>query len=367
MDVAFVSHIASGHVRICNADAVTNAPIHVGDSFPAEDGYCQRIIDERIPYLIPDTANVPEVAKLTCTQAMPVGSHLSVPLRLSDGSVYGTFCCFSYVPNHTLNQRDLQMMLAFAELAAAQIEAQIRIEERARDVTARISRIIEQDDLTMAYQPIYQLNNNQVVGVESLARFPDSPSDWFAEAAEAGLGIELEMTAVRSALRGLRYLPRDIYLAVNVSPDAILSGAVERTLRDATPGRILLEVTEHAHVNDYSGLLQALKPLRGGVRIAVDDAGAGFSGLKHILEIEPDIIKLDLTLTRGIDQDPAREALATALVTFANKTGSQIVAEGIETAAELEVLRQLKVSFGQGYWLARPMPLSAAAQFLMAH
>jgi EAL domain-containing protein (putative c-di-GMP-specific phosphodiesterase class I) len=370
MDIAFVSHIASENVTIRNTDARGLAPMKAGDVFPAEEGYCQRIVQGRIPFLIPDTAVVPEVATLGCTLNIPIGAHMSVPLRLSDGSIYGTFCCFSHLPNHTLNQRDLQMMHAFAELAAAQIDVSLRLEHRAAENSARIARIIEQDELTMAYQPIYSLANPEVVGLECLARFPDSevrpPDTWFTEAFEIGLGVDLELTAVRSALRALPYLPDDIYLAINLSPATIISGKVAKILEGVPPDRLVLEVTEHAVVRDYLELHRALEPLRAGARIAIDDAGAGYSGLTHILEIRPDLIKLDMSLTRGIDSDPTRFALATALVTFASQIGCQIVAEGIETSAELEALHRLGVDFGQGYFLRRPMPLAAAAQFLIA-
>jgi EAL domain-containing protein (putative c-di-GMP-specific phosphodiesterase class I) len=129
--------------------------------------------------------------------------------------------------------------------------------------------------------------------------------------------------------------------------------------------RIVLEITEHAHVEDYDALLCALEPLRkNGVRLAVDDAGAGYSGLQHILQIRPDFIKLDMALTRHIDLDPARRALASALVAFARDTGSRIIAEGVETASELNTLRGIGIEKAQGYFLGRPMPIGDAVKLL---
>jgi EAL domain-containing protein (putative c-di-GMP-specific phosphodiesterase class I) len=93
------------------------------------------------------------------------------------------------------------------------------------------------------------------------------------------------------------------------------------------------------------------------VRLAVDDAGAGFSSLHHILLLSPDIIKLDITLVRDINRDPVKRALAWSLVTFAREIGSTIIAEGIETAAELATLVELGIPWGQGYHLGRPEPL----------
>lgn len=370
MDIAFASHVTATQTIIRNADAGAEAPFRAGDAFPVEDGYCKRILDGRLPPLIHDAAAVAEVANLQCTREMPIGSHLSVPLRLSDGSVYGTFCCFSFHPDHSLNERDVEIMRAFADLAASQIEAGILYSAREKALKARVSQVIDRDAMGVVYQPIYDLATNEVSGVEALARFPDNgrrrPDEWFAEAADVGLGVDLELAAIRAALRGLPSLPSDIYLALNVSPDALLSGRVKDVLKDVPRSRLVLEVTEHAVIRDYVRLRQALEPLRDRVRVAIDDAGAGYSGLRHILDIRPDIIKLDMSLTRGIDKDPARTALARALITFAADIGSTIVAEGIETAAELAALRTLGAHAGQGYHLQRPKPISALATFLVA-
>jgi EAL domain-containing protein (putative c-di-GMP-specific phosphodiesterase class I) len=370
MDIAFASRVTSTHTIIQNAVAAGQAPFQAGDAFPVDDGYCKRVLDGRIPALIHEGAAVPEVANLACTREMPIGSHLSVPLRLSDGSLYGTFCCFSSRSDYSLNERDVEMMRAFADLAAGQIEAGLTHSAREAETVERVSRAIERDNVAIAYQPIYEFSSNEVIGVEALARFPDSegrgPDDWFAEAAAVGLGIDLELAAVRAAVRGLKHLPPEVYLAINVSPEVLLSGRLTSIMEEIPPGRIVLEVTEHAIIRDFVEFRQALAPLRGRVRIAIDDAGAGYSGLRHILDIRPDIIKLDMSLTRGIDKDPARTALGSALITFAAQIGSTIVAEGIETAAEYITLKCLGAHAGQGYHLQRPKPISALLSFLTA-
>ena len=152
---------------------------------------------------------------------------------------------------------------------------------------------------------------------------------------------------------------------MNASPKTILSGELANTLIGMPAERIVLEITEHAHVDDYEGLLRALEPLRSrGVRLAVDDAGAGFSSLQHILQLRPDVIKLDMALTRHIHLDPARRALASALVAFARNTNSRIVAEGVETALELEALRAIGIEKAQGYFLGRPMPFDDATKLI---
>lgn len=368
MDVAFASEVTATEtvIRFCDADG--QAPFQAGAAFPVDEGYCKRILEGRLPPLIFDAATVPEVANLACTREMKIGAHISVPLILSDGSIFGTFCCFSFHPDYTLSARDVDMMRAFADLAAAQIEAEVTLSARQASVVEQISKVIERDNLTMVYQPIYSLDTDEVVGVEALARFPDqerrSPAKWFAEAAELGLGHSLELAACRAALRSLSRLPEDVYLAVNVSPGLVLRDQLAKLLEDVPPGRLVLEVTEHAIIKDFALFQQSLAPLRSHVRIAVDDAGAGYSGLRHILDVRPDIIKLDMSLTRSIDSDSARHALATAMIAFAREIGSQIVAEGVETAGELDALHRLGIHCAQGYFLQRPMPLAAISQLL---
>jgi EAL domain-containing protein (putative c-di-GMP-specific phosphodiesterase class I) len=187
--------------------------------------------------------------------------------------------------------------------------------------------VIEAERLSILYQPICNVATRRPVGLECLSRFSPSPvrtpDVWFSEAAEVGLGTELELAAISRALRALPALPADIYLAVNASPQTILAEGFSQALHGLVPHRLVLEVTEHAHVDDYAQLLAVIAPLRRrGVRLAVDDAGAGYASLQHILHLQPDIIKLDMGLTRNIDADPARRALASALIGFARETGS---------------------------------------------
>lgn len=368
MDVAFASEFADGRRVFRHISAgERGSPIKVGGSDPLEDSYCQRVIDGRLPEFIRDAAQVPEVASLPATAALPVGAHLSVPLRLSDGRLYGTFCCFSFSPDPSLTGRDLATLRAFAHLAAEEVETQLRDEEERLATADTVQRIIAERALTMVYQPIYDLESG-AVGVEALARFRDyetsSPADWFERAHRVGLGIELELTAARLALAGLPYLPRDFTVAINFAPETILSGRIPALLADIPPGRVVIEVTEHAVIRDYHAFADALAPLRQRALVAVDDVGAGYSGLRHILDLKPDLIKLDMSLVRNIHQDPARRALALALVAFASGIDSLVVAEGVENGAELNALRELGIRRAQGYHLSRPLPLMAVQQFV---
>jgi EAL domain-containing protein (putative c-di-GMP-specific phosphodiesterase class I) len=201
------------------------------------------------------------------------------------------------------------------------------------------------------------------VGFEALSRFdqdpPRAPDAWFAVAAEVGRGIDLELIAVRLALDALPHLPPDLYLSINASPDLVQSGSLATIMADQPCDRIVLELTEHAAIANRDLFDAEMFKLRiMGIRLAVDDAGAGYSGLQHIVQLRPDIIKLDMSLTRHVDVDPIRRSLAGALVNFGADTGADIVAEGIETAAEADTLRRIGIALGQGYLFGRPLPLA---------
>jgi EAL domain-containing protein (putative c-di-GMP-specific phosphodiesterase class I) len=243
-----------------------------------------------------------------------------------------------------------------------ELSSQLRREEiELQQVEARrdeIQRFLRGDGLSMAFQPIVNLEDHDVAGVEALARFRSfplrSPHEWFVEAIALDLGVQLELATIRHAISLLAQLPPRAYLSVNCSHRAARAEELLPVL-EPVASRMVVEITEHEAVDDYDELARALAPLRElGVRIAIDDAGAGYASLRHTLQIAPDIVKVDISLTRSIDSDRGRRALASALISFAEEMGMTIVAEGIETAAELQTLQELGVHYGQGYFLAHP-------------
>ncbi|MEX2658146.1 MAG: EAL domain-containing protein [Acidimicrobiales bacterium] len=241
----------------------------------------------------------------------------------------------------------------------ARTAAERAMAEEQRRRHERIDAALAPGGLTMAFQPIGDLATGDVVGAEALSRFTGEPhrppNEWFAEAETAGRGAELELAAIAAALDQLPALPPGAFLAVNASPATATASDLTALLADQPAERLVLELTEHRAVDDYVPLLAALDHLRDrGVRVAVDDTGAGYAGLSHLLRLRPDIVKLDIVLTRDIHTDPVRRALATALIAFAAEIGATIVAEGIESADELATLRHIGIAWGQGYHLARP-------------
>ncbi|MFN2544685.1 MAG: EAL domain-containing protein [Actinomycetota bacterium] len=227
---------------------------------------------------------------------------------------------------------------------------------------ARIWRILKGDGLNIVFQPILRLSDRSVVGYEALSRFdapPErGPDRWFDEAAEVEMLVDLEIAAVEAVASNMAMLPSDAYCAMNLSPPTAASPALAEMLESIPTERVTLEITEHASVEDYTELNASLRDLRiRGMRLAIDDAGAGFSSMRHILLLRPDVIKLDMSLTRDVDTDESRRSLARAMISFAGDVGADIVAEGIETKDELETLRSLGVGYGQGYLLGRPAPM----------
>jgi PAS domain S-box-containing protein len=230
---------------------------------------------------------------------------------------------------------------------------------------ARVRRVMSSSAFHSVYQPIIDVTTGQAIGAEGLTRFTTEPQQgpdrWFDDAASVGLGVELELAALTSVLRGAPELPEALYVSVNLSPSALADDALLPILGESgwPLSRLVIEITEHVSVKDYDALRATIESLREqGARLAVDDAGAGYASFRHILRLAPDYIKLDRTLIDGMESDPAQRALVNAVGAFASEIGAVVIAEGIETAAELALCHQMGVGAAQGYYIARPARLS---------
>jgi len=335
--------------------------LEVGTRLPVEQTYCKRMTQGDLPHLIHDTAADERTADLPLTREAGIGAYIGAPIRLWDGTLYGTLCCLSRSAEPSLNDRDVRFLRVLAEIVADQVDREQLESEKRKLEWSRIRAILDSDHMDIEFQPIFDLLDCRIVSLEALARFWTEPmrppSAWFAEATGVGLGVELELAAMRAALLRLDEFPADVAIALNVSPATALDTRFCELLLDVAE-RVVIEITEHAQVDDYDALRAALAPLRErGAQLAIDDVGAGFANLRHILRLAPDIVKLDLSLTQEIARDPAREALASSLVGFAGGVGASIVAEGISSDEDLALLRTLGVDYGQGFHLARPSSL----------
>jgi EAL domain-containing protein (putative c-di-GMP-specific phosphodiesterase class I) len=363
MDVCLVGQFVGGREILRAVEGKEGStPVEPGTGWPAADTLGRRVLDGRIAGFIPDVAADVELADLDVVRSWGIGSYVAAPVPLSGDRVFGVLECISHHPAPWLTERDEAFIQVLGRLAGDEVERQQLLTEKQRVEVERIRSVLAEGALSMVFQPILDLQDGVIVGVEALARFgsePDRPPDsWFTEAATAGLRVELELLAVAAALAQLEAIPRGAYLSVNVSPETVMSPGFLSLLDGPLGGRLVVEITEHADVEDYGALKRALDELRRrGARVAVDDTGAGLTTMAHIHRLLPDIIKLDITLTHDIDRDPVRRSLVASLIAFAEETGATVSAEGIETRAEGETLRAMGVPSGQGWFLAEPGPL----------
>ena len=239
-----------------------------------------------------------------------------------------------------------------------------RDEARAEELVRRV--LDEPELLRPVFQPIVALDTGTVVGYEALARFApvplQLPEAWFDLAARAGLTPELEGLAVRRALDLVGQLPppAGAFLSLNVSPLLLGDGRIATALA-APPvdaGHLVLELTERDRVADYGALRAAIAPYRErGFGVAVDDAGAGYASMRHVTELRPEFVKLDTRLIAGLTGDQARQALVRAMATFVGEIGGAVIAEGVESIADLDLLsRSGRGILVQGNAVARPGP-----------
>ncbi len=281
---------------------------------------------------------------------------------LFDGSVIGILAVGSAEKDAvTQLSGQLGAILDFADLAGALIGQRVGDRRVARQVRLDIEAIIADRAFAPVFQPIVDLANSRTVGNEALTRFADgvAPDVRFADAAAVGIGIDLELATLEASLTAATALSPSRWLHLNVSPGFVLERTHLRRLLGGTTARVVLDVTEHAAIDDYGAFRDALASMGRRVGLAVDDAGAGFASMSNILELRPGFVKLDVSLIRGIDADLSKQALVAGMRFFARNTGTRLIAEGVETEAEATTLNTLEIRLAQGYLFGRPGALTA--------
>ena len=242
-------------------------------------------------------------------------------------------------------------------LVGLQAEAARHLDSSRRSILG----IVENRLFHPVFQPVVDLASGAVVGFEALTRFADGrpPDEHFALAATAGMSVELEVACATSAILESDHLPAGAWFSLNFSPTVVTGEELRRVIA-ATSRDVAVEITEHARIDNFGEIRHAIASVER-CRLFVDDAGVGYAGLHHILELQPDVVKLDISLVRDIDRDPARQALVSGMRHFANLTNTLLLGEGVETAAEAGTLRALGVDLGQGYYFGRPAPARSFA------
>lgn len=319
------------------------------------DTYTHRMLTGRIPNLIPDVRCHPELVELEITRTAAIGSFVGVPVHCPGGAVWGTLTGLNHAPRADLDERSVASLELLADLVCFDAEDYGRQEQVRRD----ISGFIGAGGFDVAYQPVMDVQTGQCLGLEALARFPApyaAPDELFTAAEQVGLGIELERAVARRALEVVPSLSAGQFLALNMSPNAMFERARSAVTRGDLPlSRVVVELTERASIAAYARLRDDLRPLRErGLRIAVDDAGAGYASLRHVLELRPDFIKLDRWLIDGLADDRARRVAVFSFVALARELGARVIAEGVERSEDLAAVRELGLHAAQGYLLGRP-------------
>lgn len=236
------------------------------------------------------------------------------------------------------------------------------------DVAAELDRILSQHDLRPVYQPIIAVSDERIFAYESLIRGPQDsplqfPSELFATAAAEDRLAELEMACREISIKGAAALKLDGFLFLNTLPQFLSDpdfphGEIIHYIEAAglNPSKLVLEITEQHPVVDYDALRHALGRYRAaGFRIALDDLGAGYAGLRQWSELRPDFVKIDRHFVSQIHHDAARRQFVHSICEISHILDCEVIAEGIEEEEEYEVVRSLGVHYVQGYYFARPM------------
>lgn len=323
------------------------------------ESYHRRMIDGHLPAIIqapvlPGASPVPESPGLAAVVAIPVLDH--------NGTMAGVVCGVSRKPRNPLTDLELRMTRQTGDFIGTLLGIADGDRAATADQRAVIRKMVLDNDFDIVFQSVHDVTSGAVLKVEALARFPCAPfrpDAVIAQATQMGVGFELETAILRRVVAMVPQVPDDVLVTVNISPAVAMAVPWDEVLVGVDPSRIVLELTEHDAVHDYGALEDVLEPWRErGVRIAVDDAGAGFSSFSHVLELSPEFVKIDRSITHHIDVDDARRRLAHALAELAGHIGATVVAEGVENQGELDAVAAVGITAAQGHYLSRPRPLA---------
>ncbi|MEX5634612.1 EAL domain-containing protein [Parafrankia sp. FMc2] len=419
-DVAWLSRF-SGDDQVIDLVAGDGALVEslVGRQVGQEHTYCARVLDGRLPAVIPDARADSRTAGLAVTRELGIGSYVGAPVYLDSGDLYGMLCALGTDPDPELGDRDGHFLRLLAEALTETVSALHRSGADDDHLRSVIGRIIDRGGPEMVFQPVFDLPTHGIIGAEALARFPSfpppggddggegagrgsideagteagrqpvagstpgttpgtaagagagarrpeygglAPERWFAYATSVGMGIDLELAAIRATLVALPRFPRGLSVAVNAAPATIASGRLTELLSGPAADQVVVEITEREGIHDLPGTLSRLQELRDmGVRVAVDNVGVAYASLRRLVQILPDVVKMDRWLSVEIGADTARRALVEALVHFSRQIGATLVAAGIETTGAMRVLTAAGVDQGQGDFLGPPGPLPLPA------
>jgi EAL domain-containing protein (putative c-di-GMP-specific phosphodiesterase class I) len=363
INVGGVLEYHDGGLQVLGVAAPPAFPLHAGDRVP--DAHARILIAKANagPWAEPMDELEGPAAAGDAGSSIGMQASAYAPMRSGDQFI-GLIGIGTSDPLHVRHLvEDLPAVGEVAATATALLGPALLARREMADVRGRIESIISERAFMPVFQAIATIPGREVVAYEALTRFTDGvrPDRHFADAAAAGLGVELELVTLKAAVASAERIPKGLWLTLNVSPAAIEAGERLGRILRGSHHQLVLELTEHVAVADYGRLRGALGELGVPFRVAIDDAGAGYASMMHVVELGPSLVKLDLSLVRGIDADPVRQALIAGMLYFADRTDCRLIAEGIETEAELATLAAIGVPLGQGFLLGRP------GEFVPAH
>lgn len=359
MEVAFISRFDAGDRVFDEVESSFDFDppgVARGARGPAQGSYCLRVLEGEVPALIHDARMVASVQDIAATRDWPIGAHVSVPIRLSNGRCFGMLCAFGRKPDLTLSLRDQAMFELCAALLARDIETSAQSEDADRDPPLQAA--IAAGDFAFALQPVFDMVRGAPIGYELFTRFAPEfgpTEEVFRRAKYLDLILPLEEVILQRAPEVLALIPPHAFLSLNLSVSTFEDFDPAPLLAQVGPGRLVLELTEHERVADYASLAaRVARAQASAVRLAIDDVGAGYASFRHVMQLRPDIVKIDRALISGIEVSAAQGSFVAALADYARATGTQVIAEGIERIEERDWLLAHGITWGQGYLLGRP-------------
>lgn len=394
MDVVFCSEFVDGK-RVFRhiASSTDNPPIAIGASDELENSWCQRVVDGRLPRIIQDAALDPVASKLLTDLPFRIGTHISTPIILKSGEVYGTLCCFSHHPKEGSGEDDLATLVFTAKLTAAMLELKdspVKSQLWKSDDHSKAIRDIrcglDKGEFINYYQPNVDLQTGRIVGAEALIRWlhPEKgmlhPSEFVPLMEESGLIVEAGNAVMSRAMwdwrnwseRGLSPPPIAVKLAakhflsnnlVSLVKEVLSISGADGNLQTKMP--LSIEVAESSVFGNLEITCEQLRALRDlGVTVALDDFGTGYSSLSHLAELPLDMLKIDRSFVMKMGAEPDYMAVVTTIIQLAHGLGLLVVAEGVETADEAQLLKLLRCDQAQGYLYSKPVPAEDFAAML---
>lgn len=359
MDAAFVSRFVGDDREVVMAAGGDGVEQLVGRVDPRHLSYCGLIADGHVGEVVADVRRHPVLRALDATATLGIGAYMGVPILDATGSAFGTVCAYAREPRPELDDADADGLRLLAAAAAESLRLDCSWGLRRDRAATDVAELVASDRLVAHGQPIVDLRRGTAVGFEALLRIDGDdrgPGFWFEHAELGEATMELELAALDAATRLRSQTDPRQWMTVNVETESLASPVVLARLERLAGQRVLVEITERGG-EESPALQPAVDHLRDlGLGIAIDDAGAGHATLERLVALEPDVIKLAQTIVSGSDGSRRQQTLLRTLVSLADDFGASVIAEGIETPAELSTLRWLGVRFGQGFLLGRPGP-----------